>query len=306
MILRVLKSNNFANLFLVPIAVFAFWAGKLFAPAVYPFAQGEVDNVLYKMVYRLTELIISRYQFIRIRTRLPAILFVLLVGGLTSLHTLHPVYFGAVFLLLALFRFFGMFGQTKAYTIIFDVGFLLGIGSLFYVNLFIVVPAFLIGISILSHGVSWREYLIMLLGFALPFVFALSYFFYTDQLFVVSQVFVDFVTQPINNLHGNLMLQIYLGILVFISLIASIDIAKHYDSKKVSSRKYFMVFFFIFLFSMVSFVFIPVTSQEMLIISAIPLTFLLSNYLVFLKSRFWGELFFFSLLVAIIVIQFFG
>lgn len=328
MILRVLKSNNFANLFFVPIAVFAFWAEKIFAPVLYPFAPGEAENVLYKMLYRFTgdapllsvllsavlvtfialliELIISRYQFIRIRTRLPAILFVLLVGGLAPLHTLHPVYFGALFLLLALLRFFRIFGEPKAYSIIFDVGFLLGVGSLFYVNLCIVVPAFLFGISILSHGTNWREYLILLLGFFLPFIFALSYFFYTDQLGAVIEVFVDFVTQPINSLGGNLLLQIYLGILIFISLIASIDIARHYDTKKVSSRKYFMVFFFIFLFSMLGFVFIPVTSQEMLIISAIPLTFLLSNYLVFLKSRFWGELFLFSLLAAIIAIQIYG
>ena len=328
MILRILKSNNFANLFFIPFAVFAFWAEKIFAPFVYPFAPGEPLNVLYKPIFSFTgdapllsvilsallvvilsiliEFIIARYQFIRIKTRLPAILFVLLVGGLIQLHSLHPVYFAAVFLLFSIYRLFGIFEQAKAYNIIFDVGFLFGIASLFYVNLVTVLPAFLIGVSILSHRTGWREHVILILGFLLPFVFATGYYFYTDQLNEVITLLIDFITQRIGTLKGNLFLQIYLGTLVLLTIVASIDIARHYDTKKVSSRKYFFVFFFLFLFSIASFVLVPATSQEMLIITAIPITFLLSNFFVFLKSKFWGELFFFFLLAVVVAIQFFG
>jgi len=326
MILRALKSNNLSNLFFIPIAVLAFWAGKLLTPANYPFAEGEAQNVLYRMLYHwfgsiallnvilsalmvtvlalLIEIIIARYQFIRIRTRLPAILFVLLVGGITDLHTLHPVYFGVVFLLLAIYQFFGIFDQSKAYALLFNVGFFLGLGSLFYFNLFIVVPAFLIGIPVLRKGTGWREYLVLILGFALPFVFTFSYYFYTDRLNELLTILEQNIAIPIGHLKNNIAIQIYLGALVFITLIASIDIARHYDTKKVSSRKFFTVFFFIFLTAMISYVFIPATSQEMLIVAGVPVTFLLSNFLVFLKSRFWGELFFTLLLLLVVALQF--
>lgn len=326
MILRALKSNNLGNLFFIPIAVLAFWAGKLLAPFNYPFATGEAQNVLYKLLFRwfgdaallnvilsavmvvvlalLIELIIARYQFIRIRTRLPAILYVLLVGGITDMHTMHPAYFAVVFLLLAIFQMFSVFDQARAYPPLFNVGVLLGVGSLFYFNLFIVVPAFLIGIPVLSRGSKWREYVVLLLGFALPFVFALSYYFYTDRTTELLTIFEQNIVVHINHLKNNLPLQIYLGALVFITLIASVDIAKHYDTKKVSSRKFFTVFFFIFLSTMVSYVLVPATSQEMLIVSAVPVTFLLSNYLVFLRSRFWGELFFTLLLLLVVALQF--
>ncbi len=326
MILRALKSNNLGNLFFIPIAVLAFWAGKLLAPFNYPFVPGETQNVLYKMLYRwfgdaallnvilsavmvvvlalLIELIIARYQFIRIRTRLPAILYVLLVGGITDMHTLHPAYFAVAFLLLAIFQMFSVFDHARAYPALFNVGILLGVGSLFYFNLFIVVPAFLIGIPVLSRGSKWREYVVLLLGFLLPFLFALSYYFYTDRTTELLSVFEQNVVVHVNHLKNNLPLQIYLGTLVFITLIASVDIAKHYDTKKVSSRKFFTVFFFIFLSTMVSYVFVPATSQEMLIVSAVPVTFLLSNYLVFLRSRFWGELFFTLLILLVVALQF--
>jgi len=328
MILRALKSNNLSNLFFIPIAVLAFWAGKLLAPFNYPFAGSEAKNVLYVLLNRwfgdaallnvilsafmvimlalLIELLIARYQFIRIRTRLPAILFVLLVGGLTQLHTLHPVYFAAVFMLLAIYQYFGIFDQAKAYSLLFNVGFLLGLGSLFYFNLFIVLPAFLFGILVLSRGSSWREYVVLLLGFVLPFVFAFSYYFYTDRLSDLLLVYQQSIVVSIGHLKHNLPLQVFLGALILISVIASVDIARHYDTKKVSSRKFFSVLFLIFLSTMVSYVFIPATSQEMLIVAAVPVTFLLSNFLVFLKSRFWGELFFTLLLLLVVALQFFG
>ena len=79
---------------------------------------------------------------------------------------------------------------------------------------------------------------------------------------------------------------------------------KQYDSKKVSSRKYFSIFFTIFVLGMLSFAFIPVTSQEMLVIIAIPVTYLISNLFVFMKSRFWSEVLFILLLGIVIFMQF--
>jgi 4-amino-4-deoxy-L-arabinose transferase-like glycosyltransferase len=328
MILRILKSNNLSNLLFIPVAVFAFWAGKIVAPFSYSYFPGEAENVLYSPINKLIgdspllnvilsaiivvvlavliELLIARYQFIRIRTRLPAILFALILGGFMGMHTIHPVYFAAIFLLLAVFRLFAIFDQSKAYTSVFDVGFLLGLGALFYLNLFIVVPAFLMGTIVLGRGTGWREFIILILAFLLPALLAYSYYFYTDQTVELHTVFLQNITTSVTTLKNNLFLQIYLGVLALLTLLASIDFAQHYDTKKVSSRKYFMVFFYIFLSSIFSYVLIPSTSQEILVIVAIPVTFLLSNFFVFLKSRIWGELYFALLLVIVIVVQFIG
>ena len=326
MLLKRLKSNNLVNLFLIPLAILAFWAGNFVDPYIYPHAPTEADNVLFAPVFRLTnespllsvilsavltmllalliDLLISRYQFIRIRTRLPAILFVVLLGGFTGVHSLHPAYFAAIFLVLALFRLFAIFDKPKAYNGIFDVGMLLGTGALFYLHLVFQLPAFLIGVLVLSRGTQWRSYLILILGFLLPFIFTLSYFFYVDRFQEIINLFVQSITTTVNHLKNNLPLQVYLGALVFFTIIASIDIAQHYDSKKVSSRKYFTVLFLVFAFSLAAFVLIPATSQEILILTTIPVTFLLSNFFVFLKRRFLGELLFTMLIAFVILLQF--
>lgn len=325
MILKTLKSNKLSTLFFVPIAVFAFWSGKLLAPVNYDFAPGEAENVLFSPVYALLgesafanvlasagvvillslmmQLVNHRYQFIRIRTKLPAIIFPVILGGFVELHTMHPAYLGAILLLMAIYRFLGLFEAPRSYTIIFDVGILLSIGALFYFNMIVLVPAFLVGVLVIKRTVNWRDMVVLLLGCAVPFFFAFSYFFFADKLSDVVLLIQQNINEPINYFADNLYLQVYLGVLVFFTLIGSFSMAQQYDYKKVSSRKFFTVFFLIFIFSMLSFVFVPATSQEMLIIASIPVTFLISNFFVFMKSRFWSEFFFLVLLGIVIVMQ---
>ena len=327
MLLKTLKSNNIRNLFFVPIAIVAFWIGEIMVPFQYNFAPGEKESVFFSPVFQLVgsnllvsvilsavlvlalaflmQMVNARYQFIRIRTKLPSILFVVTIGGFVDMHTLHPVYFGAIFLVLALFRLFALFEQGRSYSLVFDAGMLLGVGVLFYFNMVVSLPAFLIGIYVLSHEIKWREFLILLLGFILPLLFVTSYFYYVDRFPQLWNMIEQYFTVNIGHLKENLSLQIYLGVLIVLTLLGSFSLAQQYDYKKVSSRKYFSVLFLIFVFSMISFAFIPATSQEMLVITAIPVTFLVSNFFVFMKSRFWSEFFFIALLLGVVLMQFF-
>jgi hypothetical protein len=326
MLLKTFKSNSTFNLLIFPLIAIAFWMKDLLEPRSYAYVQAENHNVLYAPVYGLVEnhpllqvvialvlliaiafliqVINDRFLFIRIRTKLPAILFVVIVAGFTQMHTLHPVYFAAVFLLFAISRFFGIFEKSKPWSALFDVGLLLGIGSLFYLNLTILVPAFLAGVYTLTRKVKWRQYVILLLGFILPFIYATSYFFITDTLDESIELFTSNLLTPINHFRTNYPLHGYLSILILFTLTGSISMVRQYDYKKVSSRRYFTIFFLVFIFSMFSFVFIPATSQEMLVINAIPVTYLMANLLVFMKSRFWSEFVFSVLMVAVVILQF--
>ncbi|MDX1283530.1 MAG: DUF6427 family protein [Draconibacterium sp.] len=326
MLLRTLKSNNSANLLIFPFIALAFWLKDLLAPYSYSYVQAENHNVLFAPIFRLIEnhpfwhvfisflfvvvlgfiiqLINDRYLFIRIRTKLPAALFVIILAGFTKMHTLHPVYFATFFLLFAISRLFGIFEKSKPYSAVFDVGFLIGIGSLFYFNMVILIPAFLFGIMIIKRETRWREYVILLLGFILPFLFAAAYFFVVGRLEESLELFSSNLITPVNHFRTNYPLHGYLTLLILFTITGSFSILRQYDSKKVSSRKYFSVFFLIFVFSLISFAFIPATSQEMLIILAVPVTYLISNLLVFMRSRFWSELMFSLLLGIVIVMQF--
>jgi len=326
MILRTLKSNRAINLLFVPVIVIIFWLKDLISPFSYQFYPGENSNLLFTPINSFTEnldfvrvlislvlviiiaalvqVVNDRYMFIRVRTKLPSVLFVIIVSGFTDLHTLHPVFPATIFLLLAIYSLFDTFEKTKPYSNVFNAGFFIGVGTLFYLNLIVILPAFFMGISILTRESSWRKYIILLIGILVPVFFAFSYVVITGQTSEMLTVITQNIVTPVNHFRSNIPLHVFLSILILLTITGTIYILRQYDSKKVSTRKYFTIFFIIFMLSFLSFTFIPVTSIEILVIIAIPITYLISNLFVFARNRFWSELLFLLLLGIVIFMQF--
>lgn len=325
MILRLLKSNSPFIYILFLLIGILFWMGSLLQPLPYSFFDGENNNVFYSPIFGITtklpllqvvlslimalflaflvQQINSRYALIKARTKLSIAVYIIFIGGFTTLHTLHPVYFGAIFLLFGINSLFSIFNNPKPQTDIFNAGLFIAIGTLFYFNLIVILPAFLIAISVLRRERKWREFLILIIGFVIPSLFALSYAFVTDQLNEVIITFQKNIITQVNYFKNNYPLQGYMILLVLLTIIGSIKIIQQYDSMKVSTRKYYLVLFIVFIFSIVSFVFIPATSLEMLVISVLPVTFLVSNLFSSIKSGFWRELLFTILIVSVIFMQ---
>ena len=326
MILRILKSSGPLNYLFYLVIAILFWLKSLLVPISYQFFNGENSSILYYPIYKLTsnipflqvllslllvifiailiQQINSRYALLRVRTKLPIAINIIIFGGLTFIHTLHPVIIAAILTLLGINSLFSIFNNPEPQLDIFNAGLFIAIGTLFYFNLIVLLPAFLIAISILRRERNWREFAILLIGFIIPVAFALSYAFFTDQL---NETFLNFqknIITSVNHFKTNYALQGYLGLLIILTLFASIKILQQYDSRKVSTRKYYQVLFVIFLSSMFSFIFIPATSQEMLIVTILPITFLISNLFVSIDSGFWRELLFTLLLGTAIVMQF--
>ena len=326
MILQILKSNRLLNYLFYLIIGILFWINSFLFPSLYEFFEGENTGILYFPIYKITDsfpvlqvflsLIIvffiavliqqinNRFALIKAKTKLPIVIYIIIIGGFTFMHTLHPVLLAAIFTLFGINSLLAIFNNPQPQLDIFNAGLYIAIGTLFYFNLIVLFPAFLIAISLLRRERNWREFFILAIGFIIPFMFALSYAFFTDQL---TEVFLNFqknIITPVNHFKTNYPLQGFLGFLIFLTLIGSIKIMQQYDSRKVSTRKFYQVFFVVFLFSMLSFIFIPATSQEMLVIAVLPVTFLISNLFVSIESGFWRELLFSLFLGSAIFMQF--
>jgi len=152
--------------------------------------------------------------------------------------------------------------------------------------------------------VNWREFILTTLGFIFPWLAALAYYAGTGQTDELFATLKDNISVHQSFLKGNLPIQIYLGFLGFLILLASFLIVSQYDGKKISSRKYFKAFFWIFLISCILVVANPAVSQDIIILLAIPLTYLISNYLIYMKRQVWGEIFLYILVAGVIYLQF--
>ena len=326
MILKILKSNSPLSYVLYFLLGVLFWIRSLINPYSYPYFEGEFKSILYFPIYKLVngiplfqvvlslilvlfvafliQLINNSYTLIREKTKLPIALFIIITGGFVSMHTLHPVFFAAVFTLLGINSLFALYNNPEPRLDIFNAGLFIGIGSLFYYNLIVILPAFLIAITVLRREITGREFLIMIAGFLIPVLFALSFAFFTDQLKDTFVTYKKSFLTPVSYLINNYPLYIFLGFLLVLILMGSLKIMQQFDSRKVRTRKSYQILFLIFLFSVLSFVIIPGTSQEILVISAIPLTLLISNLFVAIQSRFWGELLFTLFFFTALLMQF--
>jgi len=326
MLLRTLKSNQTFHFLLIPVIAAALWFKSFMNPALFPFYSGEDSMLLYQpinaligkntvasnifallFIILLAFLILKlnvQYTFIRVRTVLPSILFILITSGLHELHAMHPVYPAALFLILTIDRIFNAYDKEVIHSNAFEAGIFLAIGSLFYLNLVFFFPFLWIGFIILKPKVNWREFILTTLGFILPLLAALAYYAATSQMEELVGILKENISLHQSLIKGNLPIQIYLGFLGILTLLASFLILSQYDGKKISSRKYFKAFFWIFLMSCILFVANPAVSQDIIILLAIPLTYLISNYLIYMKRQIWGEIFLYILTAGVIYLQF--
>jgi hypothetical protein len=310
---------------LLPFLGGLFWLKSLLDPFFYPYYRGESENLLYLPLDRLTDgsvflqsllslLIViilalfihyinNQYTFIHYRSILPSILFIFIISGFSGMHTMHPVYLGAFFMLISVYRLFSAFDKAKSYSASFDSGFFLGLGTLFYFNLLILFPALLYGIGTLTREKNWREHVLVIIGLVLPYFLIFSYTFITEQSLETLKILEYNLLTNNNHIKSDIRLQFYLGYLILLTLTGSYVILRQYDTLKVSTRKYFTIFFMMFVSSLAGLLIIPAASQEMLVITAIPFTYLISNYFISIKSRFWGETLFLIFIAIIIFLQ---
>jgi hypothetical protein len=326
MLLKAFKSNQPYSILLLPLITLGLWLNSFLQPLAYPYFQGEESMILYQPIQLLlgnspiastfTALIFiillaflvlklnQQYAFIRVRTFLPSYLFVLITSGLHELHVMHPVYPAALFLILAIDRIFNTYDKEQIHSNAFDSGIFLAIGSLFYLNLIFFFPILWIGFIILKPKVNWREYILTTIGFILPWLAALAFYLATGRRDELVQTLESNITFHQVFLRDNLPIQIYGGFLILLTLISSFFLLSQFDGKKISSRRYFKTFFWIFLISVILVIANPAVSQEIIILMAIPLTYLISNYLIFMKRQVWGEVFLYVLAAGVIYLQF--
>jgi len=185
----------------------------------------------------------------------------------------------------------------------FDASLLIGIGSLIYANLIWFGILTIIGIALLRTG-NVKEILLAILGLITPPAITAGIYYVTGR------DMMNLVNIARENLFGEAgsyyFSRVTVSGLVVIGLITMISIfylLTVMNGKKIKSRKTFSLLIWSFLISVVVYFVIAGVSVEMIYISAIPLSYFLTHYFVFIKKKIVPEIFFTALIIIIGVIQ---
>ena len=320
--IRLLKSYQPIVLFIIPIITFLLWISPFYSVPNHFFYFDKSPTPLYKWIVDLsnnyhwilvacslllTSLLAylmvhinTKYIFIDTRTYLPAISFILLASSFAELQQLNPAIISGICFYFAFDRLFDSYRKDSILSNSFDSAFLISTGSLFYFNLIYYFPMIWIALVILNK-LNWRVILASYLGLLLPYFFIAFYFFYNNQFIKL----IDIILMNLNFMHFykglNISHLIYISFLVFFISASAIGFYAGINAKKISIRKYYNVLFWFVLFSILIFLF--TSSIEILLIMAIPLSLIFSNYLIQIKNEWWSKTIFMVWIILLLYNQ---
>jgi len=220
----------------------------------------------------------AKHVLVQKKTFLPALFFILISSHTPLLMQWNPVLPAALFLIFILDVNFHSYSSGPGNYKFFDVGILLGLASLFYAPMIYLLVFIWIAILV-QRPFFWREYLFPLLGLIVPYVFVFAFLFFADRSIpeflqgLGSDFIFDYDIPHYNWI--NLIFGIYLGFLVILS---SVFMLKVFQFRKIYTRDYFMVLFWLFISGSAIFLLLSGFNSGLSYVVGIPISFILTNY----------------------------
>lgn len=324
MLLKLFKSNSPLVIFLIPLVCFTLWLPSLFgffntAPenfnqAVWPGYQlisNIVDNNNYLFqILGFIMLLIQSFYIIRLnykhifidqKTYLVAIIFVLLASVFTKYQTLHPALIANLFVLISIDKVFLSENNTVPVKNYFDTGLAIGIAGLFYTPVLLYIFVFWILFAIMQTF-NWRTIACSLTGLLLPFVFLTAYnFVFNNQQPNINIYFEYFAIPPVSYFY-TIKTLLPLIITALLTLIAIINTLRIIGLKKISTRKQYMVFLWIILFTIAIHAIMPGLGAAFYIFLIFPVSAMLTMYFKEISKKWLSELVFTILVLSIVAL----
>lgn len=235
--------------------------------------------------------ILNKHEVLYKASWMPAAIYLLISTILPPFFWFHPLIFANSILLFALDKLFYLYKNEYPLGFEFDSAFLMALAALFYFPLIIFMVFYFISILIL-RPFSWRDWIVGILGFMLPFFFAFVYYFWNNMLQTFyERVFISGIKKQIE-LHS-VFVQGYTFTIVLVavvSVLAIIRLRANFYKNVSRTRLNQQVILFYFVCAVLT---ILVSNEELLYrfcIIALPLTIFVAYFLLSGKRIIIAEL----------------
>jgi hypothetical protein len=241
--------------------------------------------------------------FINERTYLPALLYILAGGFFPEYQSLNPALPASLFLMLAIIRIMDAYRKPGIANNFFDAGILISTGSLFYANLIWFGLLIIIGIALI-RTINISDITIAILGLLTPFLilFGIYYSVGKDIRALMTLIRSNLFLRTEGYLFSRMsIIGLIIGAIIIIISLAYLFTLL--NSKKIKSRKTFSLLIWVFLISVAVYIIMPSVSAEMIWITAIPASYFLTHYFVFMRKKLIPEILISVLFLLILTIQ---
>jgi len=322
-VLSLFRTNQIAFNLLLIVYIFLVRASAFFTtvPKENYIGQGVLSDGLHNMVGSnsisalilasiliflqalLINIIVAKFRLGTSVSLFPGLFYALVASMIPEFLALSPALLANTFFILALWELFETYRKNNIAGHIVNVGFWIGVASLFYFSEVIFLLLAVIGLSVL-RAFRLRELIMLLIGFIVPYIISVVYFFWYDQLgdFWQNHVlngfsFLDFA------LEANLKSYILLGLFLLLGLIALFSLNSYYAKKNIQAQKNISVLYWALLFAAISAVFQPQLQFYHFLLFMPPLGIFLSFNFLKMKPKF-AEALHLLFFISVVIWQF--
>ena len=231
----------------------------------------------------------ARQKIISINSSFPALFYFMLISTSPKAIYLSSSVVSISFILFALNKILSSYLKKDAYTTVFESAFFLSIATLIHPPFFIFIPLAWVGMSIFSQ-VEWRHWVISILGVLCPWflLFTAITFLSIDDWSSFS-LFENLFTQ---NSSTKIETGDFLTLFVFgiLSVISMFELLVSLRQKNIKARKSYVLLLWVLIFGLIHFYLSEGAFHEKLLIFALPLSAIISNYFYYNKKKWLNSL----------------
>ncbi len=323
MIINLFKTNQISGIvFLLIFQVLVFLNPAMHAV---PLSYNTEDTILYNSLFEswahikwlnlslsfaliFTQAMIYNYLVIQLNllgktTYLPAFFYLLIACMLPGNLLFNSGIVAASFIVPAVYILMTAPADKRPLRTVFNISILFSLGSLFYLQALFYFPFVLIAIGMLGL-LTFRSALASLIGYLIPYIYVLSYYFWFDRLpdYWENQ-FVKLVHLIPQSFPFHLSELFLYGIIIILLGLSLFRYITTRFTLKVMQRKIYNVFTLFFVISCIVPLFFKEMHKQQVVLLAIPMGVYLSFYFLTLKKQWIADIFTLLLFITIAVLQ---
>lgn len=239
----------------------------------------------------------EKYKFLSQTTTLPSLIYVLLTSGIIINLGFNYLLISVFIVALAIGRLQAAINNIKSNSSIYDFGCCIMLAVAIYPK-FLLLILWSICVLFFSGRSTLKDLMALIFGLLTPVYFIAVYYFWTDQLRMLPEIFLS------NLMEGEFihtlpyMEFVRLGMLLFLLLIALYNVITYYPVFVVSQRRGILSVISMLLFLSLTLFIVPGNYYDFMYILALPMSFIYAQYFITNRYRIVGNFLFLLLLVA--------
>ncbi len=249
-------------------------------------------------------LFLTKYDLVPKNILIPAMVYMVLMSYSPNLLHLHHASISGLMIVIVLYFIFQVYAEEQAFPQVFNSGLLIGVASLFYFPS--VYFLFFIWITFIVFSLyKWREWLIVLIGFIVPYIFLFTYYFWFDKLEVALLAYEDYFSNLSFidfSFSFSYLSYLIMGFVIVFILYSLFTLSTEVGEKTINIRKHFWTVFWLFFIAILTYLISGNNFHSHQVFILIPVSVFISYTLSYSRRVIRTEIIF-GLMVLLIVVN---